>query len=108
MARRIRLNQGYRTKVKNRIRQHLEQEPTQEKIEYDELKSNQIDINDNAWKVAENIVRRHYTEDDVEKAYYLQKIVVSIFIISATWKVQIMTTIQSSSKRQSKNILIFD
>ena len=72
MARRIRLNQGYRTKVKNRIRQHLEQEPTQEKIEYDELKSNQIDINDNAWKVAENIVRRHYTLDDVEKAYYLQ------------------------------------
>ena len=72
MARRIRLNQGYRTKVKNRIRQHLEQEPTQEKIEYDELKSNQIDINDNAWKVAENIVRRHYTDDDVAKAYYLQ------------------------------------
>ena len=72
MARRIRLNQGYRTKVKNRIRQHLEQEPTQEKIEYDELKANQIDINDNAWKVAENIVRRHYTLDDVEKAYYLQ------------------------------------
>ena len=25
-----------------------------------------------AWKVAEKIVRRHYTEDDVEKAYYLQ------------------------------------
>jgi hypothetical protein len=72
MTRRIRLNQGYRTKVKNRIRQHLEQEPTQEKIEYDELKSNQIDINDNAWKVAENIVRRHYTDDDVAKAYYLQ------------------------------------
>ena len=72
MARRIRLNQGYRTKVKNRIRQHLEQEPTQEKIEYDDLKSNQIDINDNAWKVAENIVRRHYTDDDVAKAYYLQ------------------------------------
>jgi hypothetical protein len=72
MARRIRLNQGYRTKVKNRIRQHLEQEQTQEKIEYDEMKANQIDINDNAWKVAENIVRRHYTLDDVEKAYYLQ------------------------------------
>ena len=72
MARRIRLNQGYRTKVKNRIRQHLEQEPTQEKIEYDDLKAQQIDINDNAWKVAENVVRRHYTLDDVEKAYYLQ------------------------------------
>ena len=67
MARRIRLNQSYRTKVKNRIRQHLEQGPTQEKIEYDDLKAQQIDINDNAWKVAEKIVRRHYTDDDVEK-----------------------------------------
>ena len=44
-----------------------------------------------AWSVAEKIVRRHYTADDVEKAYYLQnkfeifrllqKIVVFIFII---------------------------
>jgi hypothetical protein len=51
---------------------HLFQEDTQEKRKYDELKGQQIDINDNAWKVAENIVRRHYTTDDVEKAYYLQ------------------------------------
>jgi len=54
------------------MRVHLEQEDTQEKQKYDELKANQIDINDNAWKVAEGIVRRHYTEDDVQKAYYLQ------------------------------------
>ena len=72
MTRRIRLNQGYRTKVKNRIRQHLEQEDTIEKQNYDNLKAEQIDINDNAWKLAEKIVRRHYTKDDVEKAYYLQ------------------------------------
>jgi hypothetical protein len=69
---RIRLNQEYRNKIANRMRVHLEQEDTQEKQKYDELKANQIDINDNAWKVAEKIVRRHYTEDDVEKAYYLQ------------------------------------
>ena len=69
---RIRLNQEYRNKIANRMRVHLEQEDTQEKQKYDELKANQIDINDNAWKVAEQIVRRHYTEDDVEKAYYLQ------------------------------------
>ena len=69
---RIRLNQEYRNKIANRMRVHLEQEDTQEKQKYDELKANQIDINDNAWKVAEGIVRRHYTEDDVEKAYYLQ------------------------------------
>ena len=69
---RIRLNNEYRNKLANRMRVHLEQEDTQEKRKYDELKAQQIDINDNAWKVAEKIVRRHYTEDDVEKAYYLQ------------------------------------
>ena len=69
---RIRLNQEYRNKIANRMRVHLEQEDTQEKQKYDELKGQQIDLNDNAWKVAEQIVRRHYTEDDVEKAYYLQ------------------------------------
>ena len=69
---RIRLNQEYRNKIANRMRVHLEQEDTQEKQKYDTLKAEQIDINDNAWKIAEKIVRRHYTEDDVEKAYYLQ------------------------------------
>ncbi len=69
---RIRLNQEYRNKIANRMRVHLEQEDTIEKQNYDNLKGDQIDINDNAWKVAEQIVRRHYTLDDVEKAYYLQ------------------------------------
>ena len=69
---RIRLNQEYRNKIANRMRVHLEQEDTQEKQKYDELKAQQIDLNDNAWKVAENIVRRHYTLDDVAKAWYLQ------------------------------------
>jgi hypothetical protein len=69
---RIRLNQEYRNKIANRMRVHLEQEDTVEKQNYDNLKADQIDINDNAWKIAHNIVRRHYTEDDVEKAQYLQ------------------------------------
>ena len=69
---RIRANQEYRNKVGNRIKQHLFQEDTQEKQKYDELKGQQIDLNDSAWKVAKGIVRRHYTKDDVEKAYYLQ------------------------------------
>ena len=54
------------------MRVHLEQEDTIEKQNYDNLKGQQIDINDNAWKVAEKIVRRHYTDDDVAKAQYLQ------------------------------------
>ena len=69
---RIRLNQEYRNKIANRIKQGLFQEDTQEKRKYDTLKADQIDINDQAWSVAQKIVRRHYTEDDVEKAYYLQ------------------------------------
>ena len=69
---RIRLNQEYRNKIANRMRVHLEQEDTQEKQKYDELKSKQIELNDNAWDIAKNIVRRHYTEEDVEKAWYLQ------------------------------------
>jgi len=69
---RLRLNQEYRNKIANRMRVHLEQEDTIEKQTYDNLKADQIDINDNAWKMAETIVRRHYTEDDVAKARYLQ------------------------------------
>ena len=69
---RIRLNQEYRNKIANRMRVHLEQEPTQEKEKYDDLKANQIDINDGAWELAEQIVRKHYTPEDVKKAYYLQ------------------------------------
>ena len=69
---RIRLNNEYRNKIANRMRVHLEQEDTQEKRKYDKLKGEQVDLNDNAWSVAEKIVRRHYTEDDVEKAWYLQ------------------------------------
>ena len=69
---RIRLNQEYRNKCGNRIKAHLFQEDTQEKRKYDELKAQQHDLNDKAWEVAKTIVRRHYTDEDVEKAYYLQ------------------------------------
>jgi hypothetical protein len=69
---RIRLNQEYRNKIANRMRVHLEQEDTQEKQKYDELKADQIELNDNAWNIAEQIVRKHYTPSDVEKARYLQ------------------------------------
>ena len=54
---RIRLNQEYRNKIANRMRVHLEQEDTHEKRKYDELKADQIDLNDGAWKMAEHIVR---------------------------------------------------
>ena len=69
---RIRLNQEYRNKIANRMRVHLEQEDTQEKQKNDELKANQIELNDNAWDLAETIVRKHYTPEDVRMAYHLQ------------------------------------
>ena len=53
---RIRLNQEYRNKIANRIKVHLQQEDTQEKRKYDTLKADQIDINDQAWSVAEKII----------------------------------------------------
>jgi len=69
---RIRLNQEYRNKIANRMRVHLEQEDTIEKQNYDKLKGEQIDLNDNAWKMAESIIRKHYTPEDVKMAYHLQ------------------------------------
>ena len=69
---RIRLNQELRNKTGSRFKVHFEQEDTQEKKTYDDLKADQIEINDNAWTLAKKIVRQHYTEDDVAKAYYLQ------------------------------------
>ena len=54
------------------MRVHLEQEDTIEKQKYDNLKAQQIDLNDNAWNTAKEIVRRHYTDEDVKMAYHLQ------------------------------------
>ena len=69
---RIRLNQEYRNKIGNRMQVHLQQENTVEKQEYDNLKAEQIDLNDKAWALAEKIVRRAYPMEDVKLAHYLQ------------------------------------
>jgi len=69
---RIRLNQEFRNKIGTRMRVHIEAEDTQEKKIYDDLKADQLEINDNAWNLAKQIVRRHYTKDDIVKAKYLQ------------------------------------
>ena len=50
---RIRLNNEYRNKIANRIKVHLQQEDTQEKRRYDSLKADQVKLNDDAWKMAE-------------------------------------------------------
>ena len=69
---RIRLNQEYRNKIANRMRVHLEQENTQEKEKYFQVREQMKPLQDQTWKLAESIVRRHYTPEDVKMAYHLQ------------------------------------
>ena len=69
---RVRLNQEYRNKIANRMRVHLEAENTQEKEKFYQLREQMKPKQDLTWKLAEQIVRRHYTHEDVEKAWYLQ------------------------------------
>ena len=54
------------------MRVHLEQEITQEKEAYLKAREEMKPYQDTTWKLAEQIVRRHYTHEDVEKAWYLQ------------------------------------
>ena len=69
---RIRLNQEYRNKIANRMRVHLEQEDTQEKEKFYQLREQMKPLQNETWKLAEQIVRRHYTHEDVKMAWYLQ------------------------------------
>ena len=69
---RLRLNSEYRNKIANRMRVHLEQEDTQEKELYLKAREEMKPLQDETWKLAEQIVRRHYTPEDVKMAYHLQ------------------------------------
>jgi len=70
---RVRNNQGYRKKVLDIfIKPALEQEDTQEREAFLQAREIIKPLQDATWKLAEKIVRRHYTDDDVKKAYYLQ------------------------------------
>jgi len=70
---RVRNNQGHRSKIANVfIRPYIEQENTQEREAYLQAREKIKPLQDKTWKLAEQIVRRHYTHGDVEKAWYLQ------------------------------------
>jgi len=69
---RIRLNSEYRNKGAVRFREHLEQEDTQEREAFMQEREKIKPLQDEAWKLAETIVRRHYTDEDVKMAYHLQ------------------------------------
>jgi len=70
---RVRNNQGNRKKISDIfIRPYLEQENTQEREAFLQAREIIKPLQDETWKLAKKIVRRHYTDDDVKKAYYLQ------------------------------------
>jgi len=69
---RIRLNQEYRNKIANRMRVHLEQENTQEKEKFLQVREEMKPLQDQTWNLAHEIVSRHYTPQDIKMAYHLQ------------------------------------
>ena len=69
---RIRLNQEYRNKVANRMKVHIEQEDTQEKEKFFQLRENFKAIQDKTWELAKECVTRQYPKEDVQMAHYLQ------------------------------------
>ena len=69
---RLRLNQELRNKIASRWRVHAEQEETDEKEKYFRARESIKPEQDKAWDLTHEIVRRHYTDDDVKKARYLQ------------------------------------
>ena len=70
---RVRNNQGHRNKILNVfMRPYLEQENTQEREGYLQARETIKPLQDKTWKLAEKIVRRHYTNEDVKMAYHLQ------------------------------------
>ena len=70
---RVRNNQGFRKKALDlHIRPYLEQEHTQEREAFLQAREVIKPLQDETWKLAKTIVRRHYTDADVKMAYHLQ------------------------------------
>jgi hypothetical protein len=70
---RVRNNQGHRAKILNVfMRPYLEQENTQEREAYLQEREKIKPLQDVTWKLAKEIVSRHYTPEDIKMAYHLQ------------------------------------
>ena len=69
---RIRLNSDYRNKIANRMRVHLEQEDTQEKEKFFQLREQFLAKQNETWELAQQCVTRQYPKKDVDMAHYLQ------------------------------------
>jgi len=70
---RVRNNQGHRNKIANVfIRPYIEQENTQEREAFLQEREKIKPLQDVTWKLAKEIVSRHYTPEDIKMAYHLQ------------------------------------
>ena len=69
---RLRLNQELRNKISSRWRVHAEQEETDEKEKFFQLRESFLDKQNATWKLAQQCVTRQYPKDDVKMAHYLQ------------------------------------
>jgi len=70
---RVRNNQGNRKKIADVfIRPYIEQENTQEREAYLQARETVKPLQDVTWKLAKQIVRKHYTPEDIKMAYHLQ------------------------------------
>ena len=70
---RVRNNQGYRKKIGEVfIRPYIEQENTQEREAYLQAREKIKPLQDVTCKLAKEIVRKHYTPEDIKMAYHLQ------------------------------------
>jgi len=69
---RLRLNQELRNKISSRWRVHAEQEHTNEKEKFFQLRESFLDKQNATWDLAKECVTRQYPKDDVKMAHYLQ------------------------------------
>jgi len=69
---RLRLNQELRNKISSRWRVHAEQEETDEKEKFFQLRESFLDKQNATWDLAKQCVTRQYPKDDVKLAHYLQ------------------------------------
>ena len=79
---RLRLNPEYRNKIASRMRVHLEQEDTQEKEKFFQARESMKPLQDETWKLAKEIVGRHYTPEDIKMAYHLKSYVSSLWLVA--------------------------
>ena len=70
---RLRMNDEYRTKILNRYIEHAEQEDTQEKQAYLDIKADINDLYQDTFTLAKDVVARSYPQEDVDTCTTLKK-----------------------------------